>query len=103
MKEEGQLKRWAEHYKEILKRPDPEVEAVIEAMGFSIEMNRGRIPQAELETAVRQTTGNVAPGKDIVSADMLKADPAAGERVLKYLSTKYWRKKKYLKHGKKES
>ena len=96
MKEEGQLKRWAEHYKEILKRPDPEVEAVIEAMGFSIEMNRGRITQAEIAKAIRQTTGNRAPGKDIVSADKLKEDPAASARLLKYLSTKYWMKRKYL-------
>ena len=27
MKEEDQLERWAEHYREILNRPDPEVDA----------------------------------------------------------------------------
>ena len=94
MKEEELLKRWAEHYTEILNRPDPEVEAVIEDMGFNIEMNRGRITQAEIETAIRQTKGNRAPGKDRVSADMLKADPAASARALKDLFNKVWEEEK---------
>ena len=55
MKEENQLERWAEHIKEILNRPEPEVDAEIEDMGFSIEMNRGRITQGEIEKAIRQT------------------------------------------------
>ena len=55
MKEEDQLERWAEHIKEILNRPDPEVDAEIEDMGFSIEMNRVRITQGEIEKAIRQT------------------------------------------------
>ena len=55
MKEEHQLKRWAEHYKEILNRPDTEVETVIEDISFNIKMNQGQITQVEIEMAIRQT------------------------------------------------
>ena len=94
MKEEDQLERWAEHYKEILNRPDPEVDAEIEDMGFTIEMNHGRITQGEIEKAIRQTKGNRAPGKDRVSADMLKADPGASAGALKKLFNKVWEDEK---------
>ena len=94
MKEEDQLERWAEHYKEILNRPDPEVDAEIEDMGFTIEMNCGRITQGEIEKAIRRTKGNRAPGKDRVSADMLKADPAASAGALKELFNKVWEDEK---------
>ena len=74
-KEQNQLDEWEEQFRETLNRPDPDVEAVIEYMGFEIEMTRGNITQQEIEKAIRQTKGNRAPGKDRVTADMLKADP----------------------------
>ena len=35
-KEQDQLDRWAEHFRKTLNRPDPDVEAAIEDMGFQI-------------------------------------------------------------------
>ena len=34
-KDEDQLNRWAEHFKETLNRPDPDEEALVEKTGFS--------------------------------------------------------------------
>ena len=93
-KEQDQLDRWAEHFRETLNRPDPDVEAAIEDMGFQIEMTRGNITQQELERAIRQTKGNRAPGEDRVTADMLKAYPTTSAKSLKKLFNKVWEEEK---------
>ena len=87
-KEQDQLYRWAEHFRETLNRPDPDVEAAIEDMGFQIEMTRGNITQQEIERAIRQTKGNRAPGEDRVTADKLKSDPTMRAKSLKKLFNK---------------
>ena len=94
MKEEDQLNRWAEHFKETLNRPDPEEEAVIEDTGFYIETKRGCITQQEIQEAIRQTKGNRAPGEDRITADMLKADPATSAKTLGKLFNKVWEEEK---------
>ncbi|KAM9354321.1 uncharacterized protein KZ484_012474 isoform 1-T2 [Pholidichthys leucotaenia] len=94
MKEEDQLSRWAEHFRETLNRPDPKEEAVIEDTGFHIEMKQGRITQQEIEEAIKQTKGNRAPGEDRITADMLKADPKASAKALTELFNKVWEEEK---------
>ena len=78
MKDEDQLNRWAEHFKEVLNRPDPEEEASIEETGQLIEMKRGHITQQEIMEAIRQTKSNKAPGEDkktyMLKANALKDD-----------------------------
>ena len=93
-KEQDQLDRWAEHFRETLNRPDPDVEAAIEDMGFQIEMTRGNITQQEIERAIRQTKGNRAPREDRVTADMLKADPTTSAKSLKKLFNMCGKKRK---------
>ena len=93
-KEQDQLDRWAEHFRETSNRQDPDVEAAIEDMGFQIEMTRGNIRQQEIERAIRQTKGNRAPGEERVTADMLKADPATSAKSLKKLFNKVWEEEK---------
>ena len=93
-KEQDQLDRWAEHFRETLNRPDPDVEAAIEDMGFQIEMTRGNITQQEIKRAIRQTKGNRAPGEDRVTADMLKAEPTTRAKSLKKLFNKVWEEEK---------
>ena len=93
-KEQDQLDRWEEHFRETLNRPDPDVEAAIEDMGFQMEMTRGNITQQETERAIRQTKGNRAPGEDRVTADMLKADPTTSAKSLKKLCNKVWEEEK---------
>jgi len=89
-KNEEQLERWAEHFEEILNRPDPEEEAAVEDMGFHIEMKRGSITQHEIIEAIKQTKGNKAPGEDKITSDMLKADPRESAKHLVELFNKVW-------------
>ena len=93
-KEEEQRERWAEHFKEILNRPDPEEEAAIEDMGFNIEMKRGRITQQEIIEAIKSTKANRAPGEDKITSDMLKADPSTSALVLADLFNQVWEEEK---------
>ena len=89
-KDEDQRNRWAEHFRDTLNRPDPEEEAIIEDMGFTIEMKRGCISQQEITEAIGQTRGNRAPGEDRITADMLKADPQVSAKALHELFNKVW-------------
>ena len=93
-KDEDQLNRWAEHFKETLNRPDPDEEATIEDMGFQLEMKRGPITQQEIVDAIRQTRSNKAPGEDRITSDMLKADPKTSARALVKLFNEIWQKEK---------
>ena len=95
-KEQDQPDRWAEHFRETLNRPDPDVEAAIEDMGFQIELTRRNITQQEIERDNRQTKGNRAPGEDRVTADMLKADPTTSAKSLKKLLKKVREEEKVL-------
>jgi len=99
MKAEDQLNRWAEHFKEILNRPNPEEEAIIADTDFTLEMKRGRITQEEIKIAIQQTKSNRAPGEDRVTADMLKVDPALSAKTLVKLFNKVWTEEKCQIHG----
>merc|ERR1712002_1108115 len=94
MKSEDQLRRWAEHFKETLNRPDPEEEAIIEDTEFQVEMKRGPITQEEIKGAIRQTKGNRAPGEDRITADMLKADSDVRAMALERLYNSVWEEEK---------
>ena len=90
--EKDQLQRWAEHFEDILNRPDPETEAVITDTGFEIEVSKGPIMEQEIIEAIKQTKGNKAPGEDRVTADMLKSSPTLCARTLIGLFNKIWDK-----------
>ena len=81
--EEDQHNRWAEHFREILNRPDPAEEATIKDTGFHIEMKCRGITKEEIEEAIRRMKGNRAPGEDRITADMLKANPIIRVRTLR--------------------
>ena len=101
MKSEEQLRRWAEHFKETLNRPDPEEEAIIGDTEFRIEMKRGQITQDEIRDAIRQTKGNRAPGEDRITADMLKADPDVSAKSLEKMFNSVWEEEKVPESWKK--
>ena len=93
-KEQNQLDEWEEQFGETLNRPDPDVEAVIEYMGFEIEMTRGNITQQEIEKAIRQTKGNRAPGKDRVTARHVEGRSFYKRKSLRKLFNKVWEEEK---------
>ena len=97
------VNRWAAHCKETINRPDPEEDAVVGNTGFQTEMKRGDIIQQEMREAIRQIAGHRAPGQDRITADMLRQTPQQAQRLRKNISTKYGKRKRCLKHGRKAS
>ena len=91
-KEEDQLARWAEHFQGVLNRPDPVMPAEIQGSTREFEMKRGPILCHEIQTAIRETKGNRAPGEDRITSDMLKADPATSAKCLVGLFNRVWTK-----------
>ena len=66
-KEEEQLSRWVEHFKSVLNRPYPETPAVVQGGAIELEMKKGPITCSEIEKAIRETKGNIAPGEDRIT------------------------------------
>ena len=93
-KEEDQRNRWAEHFENVLNRPDPERPAEIQGRGRELEMIKGPITCQEIEKAIRETKGNRAPGEDRITSDMLKADPATSAKCLVELFNRVWTEEK---------
>ena len=82
--DEEQKQRWAEHFKEILNRPQPTITPVI-----GEEENMSILTAAcenftieELKQAIRKLKNNKATGEDEISGEMLKS---ADENVLQHL------------------
>ena len=92
-----QRNRWAEHFREILNRPDPEEEADVDDTGFYIEVDHEDIIQQEIEQVITQTKGNRASGEDRVTSDILKADPISSAKALRKLFSEVWKEEKVPK------
>ena len=89
-KEAEQRERWAEHFSNLLNRPDPVTTAVIQETGREVEMKRGPITCKEIEDAIMETKGNRAPGEDRITSDMLKVDPEMSAKCLVGLFNQVW-------------
>ena len=59
-----------------------------------IEMKKGRITEAEIATAIKQTKGNRGPPEDKITADMLNAHPTLSAALLVRLFNQVWNEKK---------
>ena len=88
--EEEQRARWAEHFKTVLNHPEPETQAEVQETANEFEMKQQPITCTEIEEAIKETKGNRAPGEDLVTADMLKADSAMSAKCLVELFNKVW-------------
>ncbi len=69
--ERDQEARWAEHFKDVLNRPPPTVEADIQ-----------------------EAQNDKAPGQDNLNAELFKADPELSARILQPLFTAVWEQEK---------
>ena len=88
--EQDQRSRWAQHFKEVLNREEPEEAATVEETCRRLEVKQGRISCKEIEDAICLGKNNRAPGEDRITADMLKVDPELSARCLVDLFNLVW-------------
>ena len=88
--ERDQEARWAEHFKDVLNRPPPIVEADIQEAETDLDVNTDPPNKQEIIAAIKTLKNNKAPGQDNLNAELFKADPELSARILQPLFTAVW-------------
>lgn len=86
--------RWTEHFKEILNRPPPLMEANIEEAESDLDIDIEPPSVEEIIAAIEHLKNGRAPGIDNLNAEYFKADPMFAAKLLQPLFTKIWKEKK---------
>ena len=88
--EEGQKKRWMEHFQELLNRPRPEEPPDIPAAKTDLEMSMERPSMAEIVRAIKALKSGKAAGPDGIPPEALKSDIQTSAGILYSLFGKIW-------------
>ena len=89
---EEQLKRWAEHFKELLNRPTPEEPPEIPPAETELPINCNKPTKAEIKKAITTLRNGKAAGPDEIPAEAIKADMETAVNMLHSLFSKIWEK-----------
>ena len=89
---EEQLKRWAEHFREILNRPAPETSPDIPPAETELPINCDPPSRMEIRKAIMTLRNGKAAGPDEIPAEALKTDVESAVSILHSLFTKIWEK-----------
>ena len=87
-----QIKRWAEHFQEILNRPAPEETPDISPADSELPINCDAPSKAEIRKAITPLRNGKAAGPDSIPAEALKAGKETSVDMLHALVTKIWEK-----------
>nr|KAG5687784.1 hypothetical protein BaRGS_025678 [Batillaria attramentaria] len=92
---EARLKRWKEHFEEVLNRDTPDFpphdeDGEGEEIGISVEAPT----KQEIQAALKALKNGKAPGADQITAEMLKADPEQTSQQLKRIFDQIWKEEK---------
>ena len=87
---EEQMKRWVEHFKEVLNQPPPPHDANIQPAAAELPINCNRPSKAEISKAINTLKNNKSPGPDNIPAEVLKADLETSTQMLYELLGKIW-------------
>ncbi|CAH1245879.1 Hypp7594 [Branchiostoma lanceolatum] len=87
--EKEQAERWAQHFEEVLNRPEPD-EPVDPTPSEDIPINTDPPSHEEVETAIKAMKNRKAPGIDAIQAKPLRADCATATLLLTDLFAKIW-------------
>ncbi|KAI8514548.1 hypothetical protein Bbelb_071390 [Branchiostoma belcheri] len=87
--EKEQAERWAQHFEEVLNRPEPDQPAD-PTPSDDIPINTDPPSHEEVETAIKAMKNRKAPGIDAIQAELLKADCATATLLLTDLFAKIW-------------
>nr|KAG5690470.1 hypothetical protein BaRGS_016470 [Batillaria attramentaria] len=85
---EEQLKRWAEHFRELLNRPIPETPPA----ETELPINCDKPSKAEIRKAIMTLRNGKAAGPDEIPAEAIKADTETAVNTLHSLFSKIWEK-----------
>nr|KAG5687578.1 hypothetical protein BaRGS_009975 [Batillaria attramentaria] len=89
---EEQLKRWAEHFRELLNRPIPETPPDIPLAETELPINCDKPSKAEIRKAIMTLRNGKAAGPDEIPAEAIKADTETAVNMLHSLFSKIWEK-----------
>ncbi|XP_078685571.1 uncharacterized protein LOC144918578 [Branchiostoma floridae x Branchiostoma belcheri] len=79
---EEQLKRWAEHFGELLNRPAPEAPPDIPPADAELPINTGKPTKTEIKKAIMSLRNGKSAGPDDITAEALKADVGSSTNIL---------------------
>ena len=88
--DEDQLKRWREHFEELLNRPPPQNPPDIAPAEEVLQINCERPSKAEIEKAIQHMKRGKASGPDKIPAEAIKADIETSTEILHDLFGKIW-------------
>ena len=89
---EEQLKRWTEHFRELLNRPTPEAPPDIPPAETELPINCNKPSLAEIKKAIKTLKNGKAAGPDEIPAEAIKADIDTAATILHSLFSKIWEK-----------
>ena len=87
---EEQLKRWAEHFSELLNRPPPVASPDIPPAEEDLPISCDKPSQMEIRQAIMHLKNGKAAGPDNVPAEAIKADVETATAMLDSLFTNIW-------------
>ena len=87
-----QLKRWAEHFRELLNRPTPDSPPDIPSAETELPISCDKPSKAEIKKAIMTLRSGKAAGPDEISAEAIKADIETAVNMLFSLFSKIWEK-----------
>ena len=90
--EESQLKRWAEHFKEVLNRPEPAERPIIPDADSDRGIKTDQPSKQEIKDAVKRLKANKAPGPDGIPPEAFKADINTTVEALHKVFSNIWEK-----------
>ncbi|KAL6490141.1 hypothetical protein MHYP_G00004860 [Metynnis hypsauchen] len=88
--EEGQKKRWIEHFQELLNRPAPVNPPKIPPAARDLPINCCAPTKDEIRSAIMQLKNGKSAGPDSIPAEELKADVMTSVELLYPLFCKIW-------------
>ncbi|RXN14088.1 endonuclease-reverse transcriptase [Labeo rohita] len=87
---EGQLKRWAEHFSELLNQPPPESPPDIPPAKTELPIDCDKPSKAEIKKAIMLLKNGKAVGPDDIPAEAIKVDIGTVVNMLHSLFSKIW-------------
>ena len=87
-----QLKRWAEHVRELLNRPTPDSPPDIPPAETKLPVSCDKPSKTEIKKAIMTLRSGKAAGPDEIPAEAIKADIETAVQMLYSLFSKIWEK-----------